>query len=89
MIIMNAYDFIGSEHKNHNNLRQSASGWFHFYSPASQCRPIALSLSHSVRRDSTGFAIAALIAWKLTVIKAMNTANAPAIANIHQLICTL
>jgi hypothetical protein len=34
----------------------------------------------------TGFAIAALIAWKLIVANAIMITNAPARANIHQLI---
>ena len=40
---------------------------------------------YSVRNDFTGLATAALIAWKLTVINAINTTNIPAPANIHQL----
>src|SRR3954468_24197298 len=40
---------------------------------------------HSVRNDFTGFAIAALIAWKLIVANAMMIASSPAARNIHQL----
>jgi hypothetical protein len=40
---------------------------------------------HSDRRDSTGLAIAALIALKLTVISAIKIAITPATKNIHQL----
>ena len=39
---------------------------------------------HSVRNDFTGFANAALIAWKLMVNKAMNKVILPASKNIHQ-----
>ncbi len=44
---------------------------------------------HSVLKLSTGFAIAAFIAWKLTVSNAINIAATPAIKNIHQLILIL
>ena len=40
---------------------------------------------HSVRKLFTGFAIAAFIAWKLTVINAINITNIPAEVNNHQL----
>src|SRR4030095_5622544 len=40
---------------------------------------------YSVRKDFTGFATAALIAWKLIVPKAIMTASNPAATNIHQL----
>ena len=39
--------------------------------------------THSVRNDLTGFAMAALIAWKLTVIKVISRAPTPAAAKIH------
>ena len=41
-------------------------------------------LVYSVRNDFTGLAIAAFIAWKLTVANAINIINKPARANIHQ-----
>ena len=41
---------------------------------------------HSVRNDFTGFAIAAFIAWKLTVINAISIVIIPAAKNIHPLI---
>lgn len=41
--------------------------------------------SYSVLKLFTGFAIAAFIAWKLTVIKAINITSIPADANNHQL----
>jgi hypothetical protein len=44
---------------------------------------------YSVLKLFTGFAIAAFIAWKLTVINAIRTAAMPAIKNIHQLISIL
>ena len=37
--------------------------------------------TYSVRSDFAGFVIAALIAWKLTVINAIKIADAPAIRN--------
>lgn len=40
---------------------------------------------YSVRRLFTGLAMAALIAWKLTVSNAINKAVIPAIANTDQL----
>jgi hypothetical protein len=40
---------------------------------------------HSVLKLFTGFAMAALMDWKLTVINAINIADAPAITNTHQL----
>ena len=43
-------------------------------------------LYYSVLKLFTGFAIAALIAWKLTVINAIKITNNPAAANNHQLI---
>ena len=39
---------------------------------------------HSLLKLFTGFASAALIAWKLTVISAITTAAMPAAANTHQ-----
>ena len=45
-------------------------------------------LLHSVLNDFTGLAIAALIAWKLTVNKAINNAAIPATTNTHQPIST-
>ncbi len=39
-------------------------------------------IAHSVRNDFTGLAIAAFIAWKLTVTNAIAIANNPAIKNI-------
>src|SRR5687768_18608943 len=44
---------------------------------------------YSLLKLFTGLAIAALIAWKLTVIKATSKAAKPAIKNIHQLILIL
>jgi hypothetical protein len=41
---------------------------------------------YSVLKLFTGFAIAAFIAWKLTVNNAIPIASSPEIANIHQLI---
>ena len=38
---------------------------------------------YSVRNDFTGFAIAAFIAWKLIVTKAITAARIPAVINIH------
>src|SRR6185295_6582280 len=40
---------------------------------------------HSVRKDFTGLATAALTAWKLIVAKAMTTENKPAMINIPAL----
>ena len=48
-----------------------------------------ITLFYSDRKLFTGFARAALIDWKLTVIKAIKTAPSPATANIHQLMLTL
>ena len=42
-----------------------------------------IKLSHSVLKLFTGFATAALIAWKLTVSKVISKAPAPADAKIH------
>ena len=44
---------------------------------------------HSVLKLFTGFAIAAFIDWKLTVISAIIIAVKPAKANTHYLICIL
>src|SRR5687768_51735 len=44
---------------------------------------------HSVLKLFTGFATAALIAWKLIVIKAMTIAASPANRNIHHEISIL
>ena len=44
---------------------------------------------HSYFNDSTGFALAALIAWKLIVANAITKAIPPESANIHQLISIL
>src|SRR5438045_7549532 len=41
---------------------------------------------YSVLNDLTGFTIAAFIAWKLTINKAMTTADKPANANTHHCI---
>ena len=49
----------------------------------------ALKLTHSVRKDFTGLAMAALIAWKLTVIIAISVAVAAATIKTHQLIVIL
>ena len=46
-------------------------------------------LNHSERRLLVGFANAAFIAWKLTVINAIAMVNKPAMANTHQLILIL
>ena len=48
-------------------------------------RPPVPTWFYSVLSDSTGLAIAALMAWKLTVINAMSNAVMPANANTHQL----
>ena len=45
-------------------------------------------INHSVRNDFTGLAMAAFIAWKLTVINEMMTDKKPANAKTHQLILT-
>ena len=42
-------------------------------------------VDHSVRKLFTGLAMAALIAWKLTVINAINVVDEPAKIKIHQL----
>ena len=47
------------------------------------------TLPYSVLNDFAGLANAALMAWKLTVIKAIKTAIIPAAKNIHQLISIL
>src|ERR1051325_5655417 len=47
---------------------------------------LPLTTCHSVLNDFTGFAIAALIAWKLIVENAINTATNPANPNIHHTI---
>ena len=44
------------------------------------------SFYYSVLKLFTGFATAAFIAWKLTVIKAIRIAEIPAAKKIHQLI---
>ena len=41
-------------------------------------------IAYSVRKLFTGFIRAALMLWKLTVSKAMNTVSKPASANNHQ-----
>ena len=46
-------------------------------------------IDYSILKLFTGFAIAAFIAWKLTVINAINIAIIPATRNIHQLIAIL
>ena len=45
--------------------------------------------TYSERRLFTGFTIAALIVWKLDVMKAVSSIPAPLAANIHQLIVVL
>jgi hypothetical protein len=48
--------------------------------------PITLfPIFYSVLKLFTGFATAAFIAWKLTVINAINITNTPPDANNHQL----
>ena len=50
-----------------------------------QFKPISHSIhSHSVRNDFTGFATAAFIAWKLTVINVIAMRPDPVTINIHQ-----
>jgi hypothetical protein len=44
--------------------------------------------THSVRKDLTGFAIAAFIDWKLIVRNATSMASKTAAKNIHQLMST-
>ena len=51
--------------------------------------PLTIHDAHSVLKLFTGFAMAALIAWKLIVIIAIIIAIQPASTNIHQLISTL
>ena len=58
------------------------SAFKYFLHPAAVGRPLFL-ITHSVRNDFTGLAIAAFIAWKLTVSKAIAITNIPANANIH------
>ena len=45
---------------------------------------IRIYFCYSDRNELTGFAIAALIAWKLTVINAINKDSNPITANIFQ-----
>jgi hypothetical protein len=45
--------------------------------------PLIIHDLHSVRNDFTGFASAALIAWKPTVINAMSNAATPATTYIQ------
>jgi hypothetical protein len=52
--------------------------------PPSNNKQTFHSRRYSDRNDFTGFIIAALIAWKLTVITAMNVAIAAAAKKIHQ-----
>jgi hypothetical protein len=47
------------------------------------------SLSHSVRKDLTGFATAAPIAWKLIVTSVIIKEISPAIRNIVQVMLIL
>ena len=47
---------------------------------------MSTSANHSLLKLFTGFATAALIAWKLMVNNAINTAVTPATKNIHQFI---
>ena len=47
------------------------------------CNAIKMRLLYSVRKLLTGFAIAAFIAWKLIVIKAIVIIVNPVIANTH------
>src|SRR5664279_2915142 len=51
--------------------------------------PFTSHISYSVLKLFTGFAIAAFIAWKLTVINAMMIEAIPPIRNSHQLISIL
>ena len=50
---------------------------------------LIFKFDHSVLKLFTGFAIAALIDWKLTVINAINKATVPANAKTHQAIFIL
>jgi hypothetical protein len=43
------------------------------------------SSGYSVRNDFTGLLMAALIAWKLTVVSAIRMGTRPPTMNIHQL----
>jgi len=43
-------------------------------------------INYSVLNDFAGFAMAALMDWKLVVQTAISKASKPAMANIHQLI---
>ncbi|MEJ7829990.1 MAG: hypothetical protein WKF91_17405 [Segetibacter sp.] len=55
----------------------------HFYYCASSIA-IVSRFVYSVLKLLTGLAIAAFIAWKLTVITAISKASNPAVANTHQ-----
>ena len=50
---------------------------------------MVLTMDYSVLKLFTGFAIAALIAWKLTVSNAINNARSPATRKTVQLILIL
>jgi len=52
-------------------------------------RPSFKNLTYSVRKDLTGLAMAALIAWKLIVIIAITVAVVAATIKTHQLIVIL
>jgi hypothetical protein len=54
---------------------------------ARQQQPWRMSIPYSVRKLFTGFATAALIAWKLMVTNAMNNAINAVITNTTQLMC--
>ena len=56
-----------------------------YYSSLITLRRSPLDITHSVRNDLTGFAIAAFIAWTLIVASAITIAINPANRNIHQL----
>ena len=57
-----------------------------FYNELKPCSTFCFA--YSVRKDSTGFAIAALIAWKLIVSNAITNAVKVVITNTAQLIFT-
>ena len=73
------------------SVQECDATMFHIYSIDWFIKHLRIGTSayHSVLKLFTGFAIAALIAWKLIVIEAIATAAIPAITNIHHDIVTL
>ena len=72
---------------NHPDHRESGSPKLETQNPNPETLNSKL-ITHSVRNDFTGFASAALIAWKLTVIIVIANAIAPASTKTCQLIAT-